>query len=98
MTVLQPVPLPRPLPSAPVRVDRLRAAVVRRALPVLAGSAGALIATLAAERALRQVALGAVARLGGPTAMRRATGAVAGGVARTVVTEITVVERIRRRA
>lgn len=91
MTVVHPIPLPRPLP--PTRVERLGAAVARRALPVLAGSAAALVATLAAERAIRELALGALRGLDGSTA--RSGGAE---VVRTVVTEVTVIEWIRRRA
>ncbi len=91
MTVLHPV-LVSPVPP-PTRVAQARAAVVRRALPVLAASAGALVATLAAERAIRKIAMGAVEHLGATTGQ---SGPEA--IIRTVVTEVTVVERIRRRA
>ncbi|MFA7249176.1 MAG: hypothetical protein WC273_06025 [Dehalococcoidia bacterium] len=91
MTVLHPVPVRPALPAT--RVERARNAVVRRALPVIAGSAAALVATLAAERAVREIALGAAEHLG---AMSNRRGPEA--VIRTVVTEVTVIERIRRRA
>lgn len=91
MTVLHPVRVEPALPMT--RAQNIRAAVVRRALPVLAASAGALVATLAAERALREVAMGAAERLGANATPGRPT-----AIIRTVVTEVTVVERIRRRA
>lgn len=92
MTALHPVPVhATALPTT--RVERVRAAVIRRAVPVLAASAGALVATLAAERAIREIAMGAAEHLGA-TAQRHGPESVI----RTVVTEVTVVERIRRRA
>ena len=91
MTVLHPV---RIEPAFPVtRARRVRDAVARRALPVLAASAGALVATLAAERALREVAMSAAEHLGATPIAARGPEAII----RTVVTEVTVVERIRRR-
>ena len=97
MTVVHPVPLVRPqLPArTTTALQRVTTAVARRALPVVAASAASLVATLAAERAMRQLALNLVERLGG-SAGRRPDADDA--FARTVVTEITVVERIRRRA
>ncbi len=93
MTVLHPVRVgPSSLPAT--RVEQIRAAVVRRALPVLAGSAAALVSTLAAERALREIVMSATEHLGATAAARSGPEAIV----RTVVTEITVVERIRRRA
>ncbi len=91
MTVLHPVPVRSLLPAT--RVERIRNAVVRRALPIIAGSAAALVATLAAERAVREIAMSAAGHLGA-TASHRGPEALI----RTVVTEVTVIERIRRRA
>ncbi len=90
MTVLHPVRIPAPPLT---RVEQIRSAVVRRALPVVAGSAAALVATLAAERAVRQIAMSAAEALGARSGSGDFT-----DVIRTVVTEVTVVERIRRRA
>lgn len=90
MTVLHPVRVP----AMPVtRAERVRAAVMRRAVPIVTASATALVATLAAERAIREIAMGAAERLGPLPAQNATT-----DVIRTVVTEITTVERIRRRA
>ena len=75
------------------RAERVRAAVMRRAVPIVTASATALVATLAAERAIREIAMGAAERLGALPAQNATT-----DVIRTVVTEITTVERIRRRA
>ena len=96
MTLIHPVPLVRAQPPArPVTaLQRATTAVARRALPLVAASAASLVATLAAERALREVALNLVERLGGMPVGRPS----GDDFARTVVTEITVVERIRRRA
>ncbi|MSQ30615.1 MAG: hypothetical protein EXR64_01105 [Dehalococcoidia bacterium] len=91
MTVLHPVPIRSLLPAT--RGERIRDAVVRRALPIIAGSAAALVATLAAERAVREIAMSAAGHLGGPANHRGSEALI-----RTVVTEVTVVERIRRRA
>lgn len=91
MTVLHPVRVGAGLPVT--RVERLRDVVVRRAVPIVTASATALVATLAAERAVREIAMGAAERLG----VRGGTGG-SSDVLRTVVTEVTVVERIRRRA
>ena len=91
MTVLHPVPI-RPLLPA-TRMERIRDAVVRRALPIIAGSAAALVATLAAERAVREIAMSAAGQLGATTNPRGPEALI-----RTVVTEVTVVERIHRRA
>ena len=99
MTVVHPVPFTHPQP--PTRLERATTAVVRRALPVVAASAASLVATLAAERAMREVAMNLVERLGAMPAGARQSGGLARGfeeVARTVVTETTIVERIRRRA
>lgn len=94
MTVLHPVRVGPSLPAT--RAEQIRDAVVRRAVPIIAGSAAALVATLAAERAIREIAMGAAEHLGalGSTPERRGPEAII----RTVVTEVTVVERIRRRA
>lgn len=93
MTVLHPVRVASSsLPAT--RVAQIRDAVVRRALPVLAGSAAALVSTLAAERALREIVMSATEHLGATATPR--TGPEA--IIRTIVTEVTVVERIRRRA
>ena len=90
MTVLHPVRVP----AAPLtRVKQIRSAVVRRALPIVAGSAAALVATLAAERAVREIAMSAAEALGARSRPTELT-----DVIRTVVTEVTVVDRIRRRA
>lgn len=87
MTTVHPIPIPRrPLPT---RVERVSAAVVRRAVPVLAGSAATLVATLAAERAIREVALGAMERFG-------AREEVTTDYMRTVVTEVIVHRSLRR--
>jgi len=94
MTVLHPVRVGSSLPAT--RVEQIRDAVVRRAVPIIAGSAAALVATLAAERAVREIAMSAVEHLGGPLAHPTPRGPEA--IIRTVVTEVTVVERIRRRA
>jgi hypothetical protein len=91
MTVLHPVRVGSSLPAT--RVEQIRDAVVRRAVPIIAGSAAALVATLAAERAVREIAMSAAEYLGA-TATPRGPEAII----RTVVTEVTVVERIRRRA
>lgn len=77
-------------PHAPV----WRAVIARRAMPILAGSAGMLVASLAAERALARVALGAVGRVSGQVLAPRQVGIAA---RRTVVEESVVVERIRAR-
>ncbi len=63
-------------------------------MPILAGSAGTLVASLAAERALARVALGAVSRISGRVFAPRQVGVA---VRRTVVEEFVVVERIRAR-
>lgn len=90
MTVLHPVRVP----AAPLtRVEQVRAAVVRRALPIVAASAAALVTTLAAERAMREIAMSAAEHLGATAGRNDAT-----DIIRTVFTEVTVVERIRRRA
>ena len=94
MTVLHPVRVRPVLP--PTRIARVRNAVVRRALPMIAASAAALVATLAVERALRQIAMGAAGRLGTSGALTAHGGSEF--AIRTVVTEVTVIERIRRRA
>ena len=94
MTVLHPVRVEPSLPAT--RVEQIRAAVVRRALPILAGSAGALVATLAAERAMREIAMSAAEHLGAMSTPAERRGPEA--IIRTVVTEVTVVERILRRA
>ncbi|MDA0301132.1 MAG: hypothetical protein O2822_01260 [Chloroflexi bacterium] len=91
MTVLHPVRVGSALPAT--RVEQIRDAVVRRAVPIIAGSAAALVATLAAERAMREIAMSAAEHLGATAAPRGPE-----GIIRTVVTEVTVVERIRRRA
>lgn len=91
MTVLHPVLVGSTLPVT--RVQQMRAAVVRRALPIIAGSAAALVATLAAERAVREIAMSAAEHFGATTRHRGPE-----AVIRTVVTEVTVFERIRRRA
>ena len=99
MTVVHPVPFTRPQP--PTRLERVTTAVVRRALPLVAASAASLVATLAAERAMREVAMNLVERLGAMPASERAIRGLPRGfeeVARTVVTETTIVERILRRA
>ncbi|MGE3855796.1 MAG: hypothetical protein AB7G21_02425 [Dehalococcoidia bacterium] len=93
MTVLHPVRVGSSLPAT--RVEQIRDAVVRRAVPIIAGSAATLVATLAAERAVREIAMSAAEHLGGLAATER-RGPEA--IIRTVVTEVTVVERIRRRA
>ena len=94
MTVLHPVRVEPSLPAT--RVQQIRAAVVQRALPIIAGSAGALVATLAAERAIREIAMSAAEHLGALSAPTERRGPEA--IIRTVVTEVTVVERILRRA
>ncbi len=96
MTVLHPVRVRSALPVS--RVERVRDAVVRRAVPIVAASATALVATLAAERAVREIAMSAAQRLGAVDARQGTSFRGATDVIRTVVTEVTVVERIRRRA
>lgn len=99
MTVIHPVPFARPghpaVTAPQTALQRATTAIVRRTLPVVAASAASLVATLAAERAVRQVALNLIERVGG---MPVDGGRHNDDFARTVVTEITVVERIRRRA
>ena len=95
MTVIHPVPFTRPEP--PTRLERVTTAVAQRALPVVAASAASLVTTLAAERAMREVAMNLLERLGAMPEGRRLSRGFE-EVARTVVTETTIVERIRRRA
>ncbi len=74
------------------------ATAVRRALPVVAGSAAAAAVVLTAERALRAVAESALDRVR-PRSVEPApppTGRRTRRTRRTVLTEITVIERRRR--
>ncbi len=86
-------PSARPLPA--LRQTTALATVARRALPVVAGSAAAAAIVLTVERALRAVAESALDRVRrrDPAPARPATGR---RVRRTVLTEITVIERRRR--
>lgn len=84
-------PARRPLP-APREVGL---AVARRVVPFVAVSAAAVVASIAAERALAGLAMRAVGGAGGRLITPRGRAAA---VRRTVVvTETTVVERVRRR-
>ncbi len=82
------VVLPSPLP--------LRAAIARRAVPVVATVASAVVASLAVERAVSSLALRAATSLGVGTVLAPAQRAEA-ALLRAVVTEATVVERITTR-
>lgn len=86
-------PSTRPLPAR--RQTTALTTAVRRALPIVAGSAAAAAVVLTAERALRAVAESALDRVRrrDPAPARPATGR---RVRRTVLTEITVIERRRR--
>ena len=70
--------------------------VVERALPALAGSASALAIGLLAEYALRALAGGVVVAARAPLQRLLPARAVK-GVTRTVITELVVIERSRRR-
>ncbi len=89
-------PSARPLPAR--RQTTALATVVRRALPVVARSAAAAAVVLTAERALRAVAESALERVrprnGAPATP--ATARRTRHVRRTILTEITVIERRRR--
>ncbi|GMU39241.1 MAG: hypothetical protein AMXMBFR23_01070 [Chloroflexota bacterium] len=74
----------------------LRTAVARRAVPVVATIASAVVATLAVERAVSSLALRAAAGLGASTVLAPSQRAEA-ALLRAVVTEATVVERITTR-
>lgn len=74
----------------------LRTAVARRAVPVVASVASAVVATLAVERAVSSLALRAATSLGVDTVLAPAQRAEA-ALLRAVVTEATVVERITTR-
>lgn len=89
-------PSARPLPAR--RQAAALATVVRRALPVVAGSAAAAAVVLTAERALRAVAESALDRVRrrDPAPAPPATGRRTRHTRRTVLTEITVIERRRR--
>lgn len=89
-----PHPAPGGISLAPA--SPLRAAVARRAVPVVASVASAVVATLAVERALSSLALRAAAGLGVDAVLAPAQRAEA-ALLRTVVTEATVVERITTR-
>lgn len=88
------VPARRPLPAPREAVAAAGRAVARRLVPVVSASAATVVATVAAERALAGLALRAVGDAGSRviTPRERAT-----AIRRTVVTEVTVVERVRRR-
>lgn len=89
-------PSARPLPVR--RQTSALATVVRRALPVVAGTAAAAAVVLTAERALRAVAESALDRVRrrDPAPAPPATSRRMRYVRRTVLTEITVIERRRR--
>ncbi len=70
-------------------------AVARRVAPIIAASAATVVASIAAERALAGLAMRAVGGAGGRLITPRERAAA---VRRTVVmTETTVVERVRHR-
>jgi hypothetical protein len=85
------VPVSRRVPV--LRPREVAIAVARRAVPVVTASAGALVATLAAERALANLATRAV----GQVAPRRAQPVAEAVIRRTVFIETVVIERITRR-
>lgn len=96
-----PVPVPNRAPARRTP-GALTSVVVRRAVPAVAAATGALVATLAAERALGSLVMSALGRAGhvlAATPFRAVTPGLRrpGGVTRVVVTETIVVERIRRR-
>ena len=76
-------------------------AVAKRALPALARSVTAVAVALAAEYALRSIANRALsafaAPLGGVLPARSLAPAARSTVTRTVVTELLVIEPVRRR-
>ena len=91
------------IPSMPTRLPDLRRAsllpaIARwRGLPAVTKTAGAVAVGLALEYVVRGVANNALARIGAPTALRPATRSAAPSLRRTIVTEVVVVERYRRR-
>lgn len=87
-------PSTRSLPAR--RQTTALATVVRRALPVVAGSAAAAAVVLTAERALRAVAESALDRVRPRNVEPPPTGRRTRRIHRTVMTEITVIERRRR--
>lgn len=88
---------PRRLPA--VRRWSLLPAIARgRGLPAVTKTAGAVAVGLALEYALRGIANGALARIGAPAPLRRPNShPAASTVRRTIVTEMVVIERYRRR-
>lgn len=100
-----PIPRQRALiPSVPARLPGVRRrsllpAIARwRGLPAVTKTAGAVAVGLALEYALRGAANGVLARVGEPTALRRHARGTGPSVRRTIVTEIVVIERYRRRS
>ncbi len=96
-----PVPVARSVPARR-QPGPLTTAIARRAVPVAASATGALLATLAAERALGRLVMSALGRTGQALAATPFRAVAPGmrdpaAVTRVVVTETVVVERIRRR-
>lgn len=101
-----PVPVNRTTPPARAEraVDPRVAAVARRVMPTVATTSGALVASLAAERAMARLVTVALGRAGQAVASTP-FGVLAPGLRRPslldaqriVVTETTIVERISRR-
>ncbi len=87
-------PSARSLPAR--RPSTALATVMRRALPVVAGSAAAAAVVLTAERALRAVAESALERVRPRNVEPPPTARRTRRTRRTVLTEITVIERRRR--
>ncbi len=102
-----PDPVPReralaPLAARPLarRPNPVIASVARRAVPTVTTSAGALVTSLAVERAMARVVTVALGRLGqtvAATPFSMIVPRVGRDEAITVVTETTIVERISRR-
>ena len=81
-----------------VRRASLLPAIARwRVLPAVTKTAGAVALGLALEYALRGVANGALARVGAATTLRPAAPSAVPSIRRTIVTEVVVIERYRRR-
>lgn len=78
-----------------LRRSGLPAAIGRRMLPVAGSTIAAAAVSLAAEYALRSTVNSVVARALAP--IRRVPPSITRGMTRTIVTEWTVVERVRRR-
>ncbi len=80
------------------RWPRLPALPVRLALPAISRTAGAVAAGLALEYALRGAANHALSRVTSPRQPASPRSHARAVITRTIVTEVIVVERFRRRA